>query len=551
MTLSDFLQHHGLVESPFRGEEARSDSVFTRMRQEPAPGEAPDAPLAALGFRAPAKEPAPEPGAPSPDHRRPAAGAVLHSDFEKVLGDLRRPSPAIVFGEKGSGKTAIRLQIAERVSEYNARNPGSKILLIPYDDLNATLDRFHERVAAKSPLESFKKLRLVDHVDGMLHVIVPRLIDAILGRRTVVEPAPGEAEFGPEPARTARRMDAPTRRDLLTLQALYDRPESAEARTFALRQRLGMGLSWRVHLQAVVALFAPLVLVIAGAYRIFFAGASSLPQPVTDYALFGLLGLYALFLAKFLGVDRLMNLRLASKIRRQLRVVARGDISFARSLRQLDRRRLDPATLPASDSDEARYANLERLRRVARPFGFSGIFVVVDRVDEPTLVSGDPERMRAVVWPLLNNKFLSQAHVGVKMLLPIELRHALFKESSAFFQEARLDKQSLVDRLTWSGSMLYDLCDARLRACLMPGATPITLTDLFAEDTTRQDVVDALDQMHQPRDAFKLLYRCIADHCANVTREEAQWRIPRLVLDNVRKQESERVQQLHRGIRPA
>jgi len=64
-------------------------------------------------------------------------------------------------------------------------------------------------------------------------------------------------------------------------------------------------------------------------------------------------------------------------------------------------------------------------------------------------------------------------------------------------------------------------------------------------------VVDALDQMHQPRDAFKFLYRCLSEHTSGVTRDQSAWKIPRLVLDHIRKQEAERVQQLHRGIRPA
>jgi hypothetical protein len=179
------------------------------------------------------------------------------------------------------------------------------------------------------------------------------------------------------------------------------------------------------------------------------------------------------------------------------------------------------------------------------------VLIVIDRVDEPTLISGDPDRMRALIWPMFNNKFLQQEGVGVKMLLPIELRHALFKESSAFFQEARLDKQNMVERLTWTGAMLYDLCDARLKACRDAGAGPISLLDLFAEDLTAKDLVDALDQMHQPRDAFKFLYACMAEHCSNVTAEQEQWKIPRLVVESVKKQQADRVQQLYRGIRPA
>jgi hypothetical protein len=229
----------------------------------------------------------------------------------------------------------------------------------------------------------------------------------------------------------------------------------------------------------------------------------------------------------------------------------RSEVSLVRSLRQLDPAVRDASALPLTDSDEARYAMLERLRRSLHAFGYAGVLIVVDRVDEPTPISGDPDRMRAVVWPLFNNKFLQQEGIGLKLLLPIELRHALFKESSAFFQEARLDKQNLIERLTWSGAMLYDLCNARLAACRAPGAAPISLLDLFAEDVTAKDVVDALDQMHQPRDAFKFLYACLLEHCSMVTAEQNQWKVPRLVLESVKKQQADRVQQLYRGIRPA
>jgi hypothetical protein len=64
-----------------------------------------------------------------------------HSEFDKIMGDLRRPSSAVVFGEKGSGKTAIRLQISRRISEHNVANPGAMVLLVPYDDVNGYLDR--------------------------------------------------------------------------------------------------------------------------------------------------------------------------------------------------------------------------------------------------------------------------------------------------------------------------------------------------------------------------------------------------------------------------
>jgi hypothetical protein len=57
--------------------------------------------------------------------------------------------------------------------------------------------------------------------------------------------------------------------------------------------------------------------------------------------------------------------------------------------------------------------------------------------------------------------------------------------------------------------------------------------------------------MLQPRDAFKFLYRVIQEHCSNVTQDEPIWRIPRLTLMTVRKQQSQRVQDFHRGVAPA
>jgi hypothetical protein len=250
-------------------------------------------------------------------------------------------------------------------------------------------------------------------------------------------------------------------------------------------------------------------------------------------------------------IDGLRRRRLARKIAAQLRTLGRSQSSLKASLRMISPGRRAAADLPVADGDEQRYEMFDRMRRVLRTIGFRGAVVVVDRMDEPTIISGHPDRMRAVVWPLLNNKFLQLEGFGFKLLLPIELRHLLFRESSSFFQEARLDKQSLIEQLGWTGATLYDLCNARLQACRRSDAPAAALIDLFEEDVTQRDLVDALDQMRQPRDAFKMLYQCIQEHCQIVTDDQEQWRIPRLVLETVRRQQAERVEQLFRGMRPA
>src|SRR5437762_3047337 len=133
MNLSQFFEHWRIVENPFRGEEARHDTVFARIGF--AASGSPTEPLrpAVIAESTPSR---PVNAPPISNHR------ATHSDFEKILGDLFRPSTAIVFGEKGSGKTAIRMQIADRIRAHNAANPTSKTLLIPYDDLNGVLERF-------------------------------------------------------------------------------------------------------------------------------------------------------------------------------------------------------------------------------------------------------------------------------------------------------------------------------------------------------------------------------------------------------------------------
>lgn len=562
MNLSQFFEHWRIIENPFRGEEARHDSVFARLGLADR-----SALVSESGVRAGPTTVQTGGGSPAAQAPDAASGRLtiprpFHSDFEKIVGDPARPSTSIVFGEKGSGKTAIRLQLADRISEHNARMPSAKTLLVAYDDLNGVLDRFHRRIGAKTPLESLQKFRLADHMDAILGLVVPRVVDTLLHRPSEPPPAAAQlVDLGNEPRKAARRLDDATKRDLLLLQSIYDRPDAADLRTRRLRSLLRVSLPtaevvWR---SLAWAGWIPAALLLS--WHALQPG-DKIVWNVSTYGVVALLGVWILVLGKRLLWDRLSMLRLAHKVRKQVRVQSRSDASYARSLGQLDPVVTEPPNVPTVESDEPRYALMQRLQRVLRAFGYAGILVVIDRVDEPTLISGDPEKMRAVIWPMMNNKFLQAEGLGMKMLLPIELRHALFKESSAFFQEARLDKQNLIERLTWTGAMLYDLCDARLKACRDPQADlavgpggapagPISLMDLFEQDVTAKDVVDALDQMHQPRDAFKFLYACINEHCSNVTAEQGQWKISRATLEFVKKQQSDRVQQLYRGIRPA
>ncbi|MCA9280804.1 MAG: hypothetical protein H6812_04290 [Phycisphaeraceae bacterium] len=505
MNLSTFLDHWSIAENPFRAEEARHDSVFARL----------------------------------------GSHTTAHPDFEKILGDPARPSTAIVFGEKGSGKTAIRLQIAERVRAHNESVQSGRVLLVAYDDLNPFLDRLAERAGLMPSdatpgelLSVLEGIRLVDHIDGILHAGITPFVDALI------------AQNSRELHQRARAAPISARRDLYLLAALYDLSGDTRLRMKALRKRLKVrrntvALWWRV-----ACLFG-WILPAAVAYAHLKWTPDPLPAKAVWYAYGVAVALWAVPLFKWAFWDRWRSSRLGRRLARQLRSVPRGAEELAAALEMLHPRDRDRTVLPFSDSDDTRYALLAKFRHAMAGMGVSGVMVLMDRLDEPTLISGDPARMRAVVWPMFNNKFLQQEGIGFKMLLPIELRHELFRERAGFFQEARLDKQNMIERLAWTGATLYDLCNARLNACRAADAPAMSLADLFDDEVSRADIVDALDQMRQPRDAFKLLYQCMLEHCSNTPQEQSRWRIPRLTLDSVRRAQSERVEMFYRGVRPA
>jgi len=599
VTPSTFLSHFGIRENPFRGEEARLDTVFCPITSSDAQQLAGNTDHTA-GL---------EPG------HSPLAMAAQHAELEKFIGDFQRPASSVVFGEKGSGKTAMRLQIAQAAAVHNARNPDARMLMVAYDELHPFLERIHNRLrrvtrkGETTPAESFRQIRLADHIDAIMHLVVPKLVDGVLAppkeeQHTGMAPPPAPhlrgladpeiLDLGTEPKKSLRRTDPAIKRDLMALCAAYDTAEDGSARVRQLRWALQVRRPWIELVDATVAYLGwvpPMAIALWLAFtapKPLGAGGTGLPDSINAIssssflrtvwrqlqdtfglsaaadprtvvwttAFVSLMLIWIVFLVRRAWTDRFRLARQSSRLYRQVRVTGRSESSVFEAVRALPASIRSSNFLPISDSEDLRLRTFERLRRVLRLFGYSGLVVVVDRVDEPMIVAGDAERMKSIVWPMLTSKFLQQEAVGIKLLLPIELRHMLFKESAAFFQQARLDKQNLVEQLGWTGSTLYDLCTARLIACRglstgNSGKQMLTLADLFDPEVGRSGLVEALEQMRQPRDAFKFLYQCIIEHCAQATQEQNAYRIAKDVLEQVRKQQVERLRQLTMGIRPA
>lgn len=511
MNIQKFLGHHGVTTNPFAAEEASLDPVFDRMIDGPA----------------------------------------MHPDFAKVLGRIDKPSGAVVFGEKGSGKTAIRLMTDRHVAHHNQSHPDRRVLLVPYDDLNPILDRM-TRWFKGDELAMLDHIGLADHQDAILSRAVTRLVDALL------TPGKAETEDTPMPAdswQRLRKLRRDQRTDLLALIALYDQPAngSSAARFRQVKKQLRTG--WRLPHQVILqsAILLTILGVVLAVTLGLELGSAIYLAPATGITLAGACALWCWWIwSRFALWSR------CRKLIRELRPIEHSTEELMFKLGQIKPLDLARQPLIASESvsgedkpaDDDRYRLTQRLIETLGVLGYTGMMVIMDRVDEPTIISGNPTRMRPLVWPMFDNKFFQQPGIGIKLLLPIELRHLLYKESPEFFQSARLDKQSLVDRLSWSGATLYDLCSSRLRACRNKQEGEFYLNHIFADEVSTALLVDALDQMHQPRDAFKFIYNVIQEHCRIIPEDEENFQIARLTLDNVRQRQAQRVQDLYRGLSP-
>ena len=196
------------------------------------------------------------------------------------------------------------------------------------------------------------------------------------------------------------------------------------------------------------------------------------------------------------------------RVCRNLKVLQRDHGQLRQLLMQFSDKELNEQPLPASQRSDDRYALLEKLQLLLRSLGFPGMIVIVDRVDEPDLVNGQPERMKQLVWPLLDNKLLKHENFGIKLLLPSELQYYVDRETREFHERARLDKQNVVASFDWTGEALYDLLASRMRACATPQSTP-SPRELFEPEVTEQRLITALQSLHTPRNLFRFLYRLI------------------------------------------
>lgn len=472
MRVQQLLEHHGIAVNPFAEEDAQSDPVFKERCRDNA----------------------------------------YHPVWDKVYGDPADPATSIVFGEKGAGKTAMRMQMAARIAQYNAQSQGGHLFLIQYDDFNPFLDHFADRLSARKqrdPARVLAEWKLWDHMDAILSLGVTHLVDRLLD-----VPVPGGPAANQINLERLKTFDRQQKRDLLLLAACYDNSpaEGAWARWQRLRRKL-----WFYHWTTAWTCWLGWIVTAVVAGTILYQ---------KEWSWLGTFWPYLIVAAGWLPhLVRLGKWHLkAWRVANNVRVLRSTTSSLRRMLMRFGPRDIDNQPLPDNQRTDDRYELLAKLLGVLKSLGNDGVLVLVDRVDEPHLITGSVKRMRALVWSMLDNKFLKQPNFGLKMLLPSELVAYLEKEDRDFYQRARLDKQNMIPSLEWSGESLYDLANARVKACAVDGKQP-TLRDLMDPALSDQRLIDSFRTLRVPRHLFKFLYRLLVAHCHSHTDEKPSWTI--------------------------
>ncbi|MEX0717413.1 MAG: hypothetical protein WD066_12540 [Planctomycetaceae bacterium] len=481
MRVEQFLRRHGIAENPFGEEDAGSDHVFLTHCLE----------------------------------------GTRHPAWDKIYGNPQRPSTSIVFGEKGSGKTALRIQIAEELARHNAAHPDRRVFVVEYDDFNPFLDMFRERLHGRKRKaeRALTHWRLWDHMDAILSLGVSRLVRSIVGN--------GKPHDPPVSPEQLDRLARPHKRDLLLLDAFYGQTydQPAAKRWTDLRRKLkfrNWWAQWDLALGIVVTSLTAGLTLYYGEWR----------QLLSWWAVALLIGGWLTWIWRQARLTWT-----AWRVSRQIHVIEHLPNALRRMLSRFQRSDLAGQPIPSRDRSDDRYELLMKFQSILEALGFSSIIVLVDRVDEPHLVNGQPERMRDLLWPMFDNKFLKFPGLGFKMLLPAEVVRFLKREEKAFYDRSRLDKQNLIESLDWTGESLYDLANARLRACAIKlgyaaesGDPATSIRDLFVPAVTREELIADFARLRVPRHLFKFLHRVIVDHCHRHTEDEAEWHIARETL---------------------
>ncbi|BBL74795.1 hypothetical protein [Methylomagnum ishizawai] len=375
---------------------------------------------------------------------------VENTSLRSVLLHLEKPSPYVIFAIRGAGKSSMRIDTERYLRQYE-----DKVLVISYVEFNELLSEVSrprrlpiEYSANKSALARIFKRKKEEPLAREAKMTLDDHLDYIL--KLGIEELYGHIlEAHKEDMLKDNREIA---EKFLLLTALYFAPNDLSSKVSALRRQMEIaGYKKKSN---------------------FFAKSQ----------------------AKFL----------AGEIYRYIRGVPVSLEGTFKIIQEIGPGLFEFHGIPRTT--ENRFTLLKSFMELVRYFGLSGVYLLVDRVDEPTSIKGDPEKMRELVTPVLDDQLFQIDHLGIIMFLPYEL-HDLKKYY-------RSDRIKTISSINWSAENMIRLIEKRMNVGRKPGSPPLQLADIFEEDgeSKAQFIVRQLT----PRNAFRLLSIIVEEHCGTV-----------------------------------
>ena len=313
--------------------------------------------------------------------------SVAHWAFDRIFGNPRVPAPAIIFGEKGSGKSALRLITSKHLERFNADHPNDRVFVVEYTEYNSYMENFRRFIGKRADStaaaqEVVKRWKVSDHLDCILSLGITRLVDDVLINEESI-----------------KNLTHKQKVYLLLMASLYynsDRRTTPEALNHLNRLLKVQTYSSTIHW--IIALLGTIVSILLFLVPIF---TETPPISENFWHILGIVGLVLTW--GWFGIYHLMLGSSANRANRAVKVLNTNPSNLKNQLKALSAKERREYTLPIGSDENSRYHLLSEFIGILHSSGFKGLYVLVDRIDEPSLLSAR-ELMRRFIEKLLDIK---------------------------------------------------------------------------------------------------------------------------------------------------
>ena len=375
---------------------------------------------------------------------------VENTSLRSVLLHIEKPTPYVIFAIRGAGKSAMRIDTERYLNDYR-----DQVLVISYAEFNELLAEVSrprslpfEYAAEKSALARFFTRKKEIPLPRDSRINLDDHLDYIL--KLGIEEL--WKTISDTPKEDLLRDNREIAEKFILLTALYFTPNDLSSKVATLRRLM----------------------------------------EISGYAKKG--GFFLKKQAKFI----------AGEIYKHIRGVPVSLEGTVKIIQEIGIGLFEFHGIPRTT--ENRFTLLKSFMDLVRYFGLSGVYLLVDRVDEPTSIKGDPEKMRELVTPILDDQLFQIDHLGIILFLPYEL-HDLKKYY-------RSDRIKTISSIQWSPDNMIRLIEKRMNVGRKPGSPPIHLADIFEEEG--ESKANFIVRQLTPRNAFRLLSIILEEHCQTV-----------------------------------